>query len=125
MDLKKRLRSFGFAGRGIWVLISSQTNAQMHLIATGLVTGLGFLVKLNAPEWGLLVVAITLVWLAEALNTALEFLADAVSTDFHPLIKQAKDVAAGAVLLTAIGAIILGALIFLPHLAPWIVVILK
>lgn len=125
MELKKCLRSFGFAGRGIWVLITSQRNAQIHLVATGLVTGLGFLVKLTIHEWGLLVAAMTLVWLAEALNTAIEFLADAVTADFHPLIRQAKDVAAGAVLLAAIGALILGALIFLPHLTPVIAEILE
>jgi diacylglycerol kinase (ATP) len=125
MDLKKRFQSFRFAGQGVYFLIASQPNARIHLAATGIVTLLGWLFKLRNGEWCLLVVAITLVWLAEAMNTVFELLADAVTTDFHPLIKHAKDVAAGAVLLAVIGAIILGAFIFLPHLAPVIVEILE
>ena len=116
MFMKKRIQSFKFAFRGIMSLIASQPNAWIHLTATVLVISMGFFLKLENWEWCTLVVAITQVWLAEALNTAFEFLADSVTTDFHPLIKKAKDIAAGAVLLTAIGAVILGALVFLPHL---------
>jgi diacylglycerol kinase (ATP) len=66
--------------------------------------------------WCALVLAIMAVWTAEALNTALEFLADAATPQMHPLVKKAKDVAAGAVLLSAIGAAIVGVLVFWPHL---------
>ena len=55
------------------------------------------------------------VWTAEALNTAFEFLADAASPNFHPLVKKAKDVAAGAVLISAIGAVVIGVLVLGPH----------
>ena len=67
-------------------------------------------------EWALLVFAIALVWVAEGLNTGIEFLADAAVPDPHSLIKHAKDVAAGAVLLASIAAAVIGALVFLPHL---------
>ena len=60
--------------------------------------------------------AIAIVWTAEALNTAFEFLADAATPSFHPIIRDAKDVAAGAVLVTAIAAVVIGAIIFWPHL---------
>ena len=74
-----------------------------------------FSFSLTALEWCWIVIAATSVWTAEALNTALELLADAATKDFHPLIGHAKDVAAGAVLVTAIGASIIGAIIFWPY----------
>jgi len=67
-------------------------------------------------EWALLLVGIVAVWTAEAMNTALELLCDVASPAFHPLVERAKDVAAGAVLVTAFGALLLGALIFGPPL---------
>ena len=79
-----------------------------------LLAGLFFCV--SPSEWCLLVLAIISVWTAEALNTAFEFLADVASPEFHPLVKKSKDVAAGAVLISAIGAVIIGLLIFVPHL---------
>ena len=66
--------------------------------------------------WALLVFAIALVWVSETLNTAIEFLADAAVPDPHSLIKHAKDVAAGAVLLASLAALAIGALVFLPRL---------
>ncbi|MCG8603569.1 diacylglycerol kinase family protein, partial [bacterium] len=83
---------------------------------TVLVIMLGFYVALSTYEWCLLMLAIMAVWTTEALNTAFEFLADVTSPEFHPLIKQAKDVAAGAVLISATGSIIIGFIIFQPKL---------
>ena len=116
MFIKNRILSFKFAFRGIGLLISSQPNARLHLFATVVVVFFAVFFKLNSWEWCILTVAITLVWITEALNSALEFLADSITTEFNPLIKKAKDLAAGAVLLSAIGAVILGILVFLPHL---------
>lgn len=76
----------------------------------------GLAVRLAYGEWCLIVLACAAVWTAEALNTAFEFLADATTKEFHPVIGQAKDVAAGAVLVTALAAAIVGLLVFAPHL---------
>jgi diacylglycerol kinase (ATP) len=80
----------------------------------------GGLCVLSAREWCWIILAIMAVWTAEALNTALEFLADVASPDFHPLVEKAKDVAAGGVLISAIGAAIIGVLVLAPHVMAWI-----
>ena len=116
---RKRARSFGHAWDGIRNLLGSQIHARFHLVATVAVVAAAFFFRVSSVEWCVLIVAMTLVWVAEAFNTALEHLADAVSPEIHPLVKKAKDVAAGAVLLAAIGAAILGALVFWPYLAEW------
>ncbi len=113
----QRLRSFTHALRGIAHLIRTQPNAQVHLAATLGVCAAGFAVGLGSSEWPWLVVAIALVWSAEAFNTALEELADTVHPQQHPGIGRAKDLAAGAVLVAALGATLIGVLVFLPHLA--------
>jgi len=111
-----RLHSLRYALAGLRTLLLTQHNAWIHAVATVLVVVAGLVLGLSAAEWCWLVLAMTLVWMAEALNTALEFLADAVTQDFHPLILQAKDVAAAAVLIAAIGALVIGLLVFGPHL---------
>ena len=96
-------------------MLRSQQNAWVHAFATITVLIAGFVLKITPGEWCWLVLAIISVWVAEALNTAFEFLADVASPEFHPLVKKAKDVAAGAVLISAIGAIIIGIIIIGPH----------
>lgn len=78
------------------------------------------MVGLSAGEWAWIVLAITSVWTAEALNTAFEFLTDVASPAFHPLAEKAKDVAAGAVLLAACGAVAIGVLVLGPHLLAFV-----
>ena len=85
-------------------------------MATVAVVVMGFVLKVSSADWRWLVLAMVAVWAAECINTALERLADAVSEERHPLIKQAKDMAAAAVLVTAIGAAVIGVLVFWPHL---------
>jgi diacylglycerol kinase (ATP) len=97
-------------------MIRSQHNAWIHAAATVIAIALGVLFQLSRSEWCWIVLAIAIVWTAEALNTAFEFLADAASPNFHPVIKDAKDVAAGAVLITAVAAIVIGLIVFIPHL---------
>jgi diacylglycerol kinase len=97
-------------------MIVSQQNAWIHVIATVSVVAAGFRFGLTVPEWCWVVLAITLVLAAESLNTALEFLTDLASPDFHPLAAKAKDIAAGGVLLTAMGSVVIGILIFGPYL---------
>jgi len=112
-----RWRSFVYAGRGIRALLESQHNAWIHAVATLLVVILGFGLGIARLDWLALVLAVVSVWTAEAFNTALEFLSDAASSEFHPLIAKAKDVAAGAVLICSLGALVVGLLVFVPHLA--------
>jgi diacylglycerol kinase len=112
-----RLRSFVYAARGLRTLLGSQHNAWLHVVATLLVVSLGFGLGIARLEWLALVVAVVSVWTAEAFNTALEFLSDAASAEFHPLIAKAKDVAAGAVLICALGALVIGLLVFVPHIS--------
>ena len=97
-------------------MLRSQHNAWIHAAASIVVLALGFVVGLSRVEWCLVVVAITAVWTAEALNTAFEALCDVASPGAHPLVERAKDIAAGAVLITAAGAVVIGLLVFGPHL---------
>jgi diacylglycerol kinase len=110
-------RSFVYALQGLVFMLRSQPNAWVHLLATLGVCGAGFHFGLSRDEWLWICVAIVLVWSAEALNTALEQLADAVHPQRHPGIGRAKDLAAGAVLVAAIGAALIGGVVFWPHLA--------
>jgi diacylglycerol kinase (ATP) len=110
-----RIRSFKYAFVGIWTMLKSQQNAWIHAFATVAVVVAGFVLGISPAEWCWLVLAIIAVWMAEALNTAIEFLADVASPEFNPLVKKAKDVAAGAVLISAIGALIIGIIIIGPY----------
>ena len=97
-------------------MVVSQHNAWIHLAATIGVLTAGVLLRLSWAEWCWIVLAIVSVWTAEALNTAFEFLADVASPGFHPVAGQAKDVAAAAVLLAAVGASAIGVIVFGPKL---------
>lgn len=112
----ERVRSFGFALRGIATLVREEPNARIHLVATIAVVVLGALLGVSAARFCWLVVAIAIVWCAEALNTAIERLADATAPDPHPLVEQAKDVAAGGVLIASIAAATIGLLTLGPPL---------
>ena len=114
--MRNRIASFRHAAEGLWALLRTQPNARIHALATLLVLALGALFEMERGEWIALIGAITLVWVAEALNTAIEFLADAAVPDPHSLIKHAKDVAAAAVLLAALGAVAIGLLVFWPKI---------
>ena len=111
-----RLRSFRWALRGIAVMLRSQHNAWLQALATVAVCALGLALGVSAAEWCWIVLAIVAVWTAEALNTAFEFLTDVASPGFHPLAEKAKDVAAGAVLISALGAVAIGLLVLGPRL---------
>jgi diacylglycerol kinase len=114
--LKKRLNSFRYAFSGIATLFRSEPNAKIHLALTMLVVAGGFFFRLDTKEWSIIVLAIVAVLSAEAFNTAIEQLTDLVSPDYHPLAGKAKDLSAGAVLLVAIGAALVGVIIFLPKI---------
>lgn len=112
-----RVRSFQYAFRGIALMIRSQHNAWLHAVATAGVVAVGLFFQIAPMEWCAVILAMAAVWTAEALNTAFEFLADVASPEFHPLVERSKDVAAGAVLFSAMAAAAVGLTIFYPHLA--------
>jgi len=113
----RRLKSFAYALQGLAFLVRTQPNARLHLLATVLVCAAGVYVGLSRVDGLWITVAIVLVWSAEAFNTALEQLADTLHPEWHPGIGRAKDVAAAAVLIAALGAAAIGVVVFLPHLA--------
>ena len=114
--IKKRIQSFKYALQGITRLFSTEPNAKIHLVAAFLAVALGVLFSITPGEWCVITLCIFSTFSAEAFNTAVEDLVDLVSPENHPLAGKAKDVAAGAVLLTAMGAAICGAVIFLPRI---------
>ncbi len=115
-SLRSRLESFGFALRGVAFVLRSQQNAWIHLGATVAVIGTALYLDLSRADWSWLVLAITGVWCAEIFNTAVEQLADAVDAKPNPSIGRAKDAAAGAVLIAAMGAVAIGLMVLGPPL---------
>ena len=111
-----RANSFVYAFRGMRWLFRGEHNAWIHLGFTGAACAAGWWWRIDRVEWALVVFAIGSVLAAEAVNSAIETLADAVKPERHPLVGRAKDLAAAAVLLTAAGAVIVGLLVFGPHL---------
>ncbi len=116
-NVSERLRSFRYAANGISLVVRSQHNAWVHAAATIIVCSCGLWANLTRLEWCCLLLAIVGVWIAEALNTAIELITDLVSPQFNSLAGKGKDVAAGAVLVAAIGAVVVGLIIFVPHLS--------
>ncbi len=112
--LASRIRSFGFALAGMRALVKAEPNAKLHLVATIAVIALGIYRHLDSTRWAAVIVAIGLVWITEAINTALEHLCDyACKGELHPTIKVAKDVSAAAVLFAAITAAGIAVVVFL------------
>jgi diacylglycerol kinase (ATP) len=115
-----RARSFRYAFRGVGALLRSEPNAWIHLLAAGLVCALGAFLDLPRASWIWLAAAIAGVFAAEAFNSALEALADAVHPAPHPLVARAKDLGAAAVLFAAAGAAAIGLLVLGPPLFAWL-----
>ena len=119
-SLAGRCRSFGHAFDGLMWMMRTQHNAWLHLVAAVMVLSAAALLGVGADDWRWLIAAITMVWGAEAMNTAVEFLCDVVSPQYQLAVKHAKDIAAGGVLIAACGAAAIGLLTFWPHvLARW------
>ncbi|MGM9943828.1 MAG: diacylglycerol kinase [Lysinibacillus sp.] len=113
MDIRKFIKSFGYAIQGIVTAMSEQ-NLRFHLLSTVAVVIAGLLTGLSIIEWIIIILVITLVMGAELFNTAIERVVDLASPEYHPLAKQAKDIAAAAVLVFAACSVIIGLLVFLP-----------
>ena len=115
-SFKNRGRSFRYAFDGLGFMLKTQHNAWLHAVITLLVVAAGLILGLGLADWKWLLLTIVIVWLAETMNTAFEHLCDVVSPERRDSVRRAKDVAAGAVLICAIGAVAMGALIFGPYL---------
>lgn len=114
--IKELLKSFVYAAKGIRALIGSERNVWIHCAAIILTTIAGFYFDITKGEWTAVVLCFGLVLAAEAFNTAIEKLVDLVSPEWNLPAGKIKDIAAGAVLICAIVAAIVGAIIFIPHL---------
>ncbi|MDA3911610.1 MAG: diacylglycerol kinase family protein [Bacteroidales bacterium] len=115
-SLKKRLISFKYAFNGLIILFKDEHNALIHLFATICVIIAGFLFEISSFEWIVVIFAIGFVWTAEILNTAIENMADFIFPEKHEKIKRIKDLSAAAVLISAITALIIGLIIFIPEI---------
>ncbi|MEA0554957.1 diacylglycerol kinase family protein [Lysinibacillus irui] len=113
MDWRKYLRSFGYAIEGI-LTASKEQNFKSHVVSAIIVMLAGYLTGLSRIEWYIVLLLIALMFALEMINTAIERVVDLASPEIHPLAKQAKDIAAGAVLVFALFSAIIGLLIFLP-----------
>lgn len=114
-ELTKRIKSFSYAFKGIASLLKKEHNAWIHCIAIVVVTTCGLYFNITPTEWCIVVFCFGMVLAAEGFNTAIERLVNLVSPDYHPIAGDVKDVAAGAVLICAIAAAIIGGIIFIPY----------
>ncbi|MBL6964469.1 MAG: diacylglycerol kinase family protein [Bacteroidetes bacterium] len=116
-----RLKSFVYAHQGIIFLFKSQGNVIIHSIAAALAILMGILLKISMLEWCLIFFAIGFVFVTEAINTAIEQFIDFISPSYNVSAGKAKDLAAGAVLFSAVTALIVGLIIFVPKLVDLII----
>ncbi|MBR6433364.1 MAG: diacylglycerol kinase family protein [Bacteroides sp.] len=114
--MKKQLYGFGYAWKGIRCCIGKEQNLSFHLIAAIIVVIAGFILSITKIEWTIVILCIGVVIAAELFNTAIERLVDLVSPQQHPIAGKVKDIAAGAVLVCAVTAAIIGLIIFVPYL---------
>ncbi|AUJ26236.1 Undecaprenol kinase [Virgibacillus dokdonensis] len=114
---KKRLVGFSFAWQGIQFVVKNERNFRVHLCAAIVVILAGIILNINITEWSIILHLIGNVFITEMLNTVAERIIDYVKPDVHPAAKQIKDVAAGAVLIAATIAVIIGCFIFIPKVA--------
>jgi diacylglycerol kinase (ATP) len=115
-SLIARGRSFTYAVRGLSIIAKTQHNFWIQIVAAFVVLGLGVWLHIAHLEWALLVIVMTAVLVTESINTAFEIDIDLTSPEYHPYAKDTKDVAAGAVLLSVIGAVAVGGIIFIPKI---------
>ena len=115
-ELRARLRSFRYAFAGLRLLLREEHNARIHATITVLVVVAGIVLRVSPVEWGVLVICIGMVLAAEAFNSAIERVADYLTIERDDRIRDIKDLAAGAVLLCAIAAAIVGLIVFVPHI---------
>lgn len=114
--VKGRLRSFKYAFKGMWLLITTEDSIKVQFSIAIIVTILGFILHISATEWMIQCLAIGLVLVAEALNTAIEKIADFIHPDYHKKIGFIKDIAAGAPAFAALISLIIAGIIYIPKI---------
>lgn len=117
--LNKEIRfldNFKFAFKGIFYVVKNERNIKIHIVFTILVVLVSLLLKLSPVEFAVILLTVMSVIVAEMFNTVIEVSIDLVTNEYHQLAEIAKDVAAGAVLITSITSVVIGALIFMPHI---------
>ncbi len=112
----KRAKSLTHAVRGISIILKTQHNFWVHMLAAILAVILGVYYKIQIIEWIAIVFSIGFVFVAEAVNTAIEIDIDLTSPNYHPYAKDTKDVAAGAVLISGVISWVIGLIIFIPKI---------
>ena len=115
-SIRARLRSFRYAFKGLVTMVREEHNFRIHLVAVAVVTGLGFYLQVSLRDWLWLIMAMGLVISAEIFNSAIERLVDLKQPNEDPKAGKIKDLAAGAVLVTAVTAAIIGLFIFWPYI---------
>jgi diacylglycerol kinase (ATP) len=113
--VRRRVQSFGYAMAGLRYVVTTQPHARFHLVAAIVAASLAVLLHLSNEDWRWIIVSVLFVWVSEAFNTAIENVCDVVSPGHHASVKAAKDIAAGAVLIAAVGAAIIGAMTFFKY----------
>ena len=115
-SVKARLGSFKFAINGMRSLLKNEHNSRIHLLVAIFAIALGLVLKINSPEWCLIILLIGIVFITELLNTSIEKLSDLVNPELDEGIMKVKDYAAAAVLISAITSLVIGGLIFIPKI---------
>jgi len=115
-NLTARLQSLGYAFNGLKILLREEHNARIHAVAACVVLALGYMLQLSQNEWIAIILSIGFVSAAEALNSAIEALADYTCPEHNTGIKKVKDLAAAGVLIAALTALLIAVLIFIPKL---------
>lgn len=114
--ISNRIRSIGYASKGAYLLLKTEASIQVQSVIAVVVTILGFVYELSSTEWCLQILTITLIMAVEGVNTAIEKTADFIHPEKHPAIGLIKDIAAGAVFFTAMGAVLVGMVIYIPKI---------
>jgi diacylglycerol kinase len=115
-EWSKFIAGFGYALSGLWYALRTQRNVRVHVAIAILAITMGIVLRISAEEFAMIFIAIASVFIAEMFNTVFELCVDLASPQYHPLAKRAKDIAAGAVLLSAMLAVVIGLLVLGPHL---------
>ena len=110
------MKTFKHAFKGIFLVIKRERNFQIHIIASIFAVTGGIFLSIDRYDWLIIIIAICAVFSMEMINSAIEYLCDHTSPNYHETIKVIKDISAGAVLITAIGALIIGLIIFIARI---------
>ena len=114
--MNKFIRGFGYAFNGLFHAVKTQLNFRVHLVCAAIVVCLGYALCISTAEWLWIILCIGMVLLTELINTALELLCDIISPEYNEKIGRVKDMCAAAVLVTAVTALVIGLVIFVPKL---------